>query len=210
MIGPNGSGKTTLLKTIAQILKPIAGTIESQINDKPIYLSANQFIQDGLTVHDLLDLFETKNSKWFSDQLLSNLHVHHLINESVAHISSGERQRVLLACVLGHPSDFVILDEPLSFLDWHHSFTLFDLIQSQRLKRFFLIANHNLEWSLKFNQTSTWVLHQKSLVLEGSTESVLTSPKLMEIFKIKTKITDNEIDKTKHLMIAQFKENSND
>ncbi len=212
--GPNGSGKSTLLKTIAGILKPQSGEVffesykliyTSDPTKRPIFLGSSQLIQEGLKVTDLLDLFETKNSKWMSDELLNDLNISNLIDKNIEQLSSGERQRVLLACALGHPSNLVILDEPLSFLDWQHALQLQNIILKMSSTRTFLISNHNLDWSLKFRDGATWVLYQNELKLQGKTADVLVDLQFMEIFKIRTQITDNPLDKSQHLVIAMSK-----
>lgn len=191
LIGPNGSGKTTLLKTLSHILRPFEGIISTE--DVPVYLTSDLQIQSGLTGNDLLDLYNAKNSKWFSEDLINTLEIKDLLNVPLENLSSGERQRMILLAVLSHPSNTVFLDEPLTHLDWNFSLKLKSILNIQMKKqRSFLISNHDLNWSLSFEQSQTWVLFKKAIFLKNTTESVLNDIKLQEVFKIKTEIIFNQ------------------
>ncbi len=202
MIGPNGTGKTTLMKTLVGVLPTKGG----RVNTKPCaYLPAQHTIQPGVTGQDIFELYDGNKSKWHSDDVLHVLGTKKLMNRRIENLSSGELQRVLLTSVLSNPASLVLLDEPLTYLDWNYSLRVADLIQNQIQKgRHFVISNHNLSWCLRFKTSQTWVLYQNGVVLDGSTETILKHPKLMEIFKVKTEITDNPIDQTKILAISKY------
>lgn len=190
LIGPNGSGKTSLLKTLSQIIAPFAGSIT--LDNSPVYLPSNINLQSGLTGNDLLDLYGAKNSKWADEKLLDFFEVRSLLTTSLDILSAGEIQRIFLCAVLSNPSQIVLLDEPLSHLDWNFSLKLKKiLIEQSENGRSFLISNHDLNWALNFSNTQTWVLFQSSIFLKNSTESVLNDIKLQNVFKIKTEIINS-------------------
>lgn len=202
VIGPNGTGKTTLMKTLAGVLPPRSGLC-------PIiqcsYLPAQHAIQPGVTGHDIFELYDGDKSKWSNKKIQGALGSEILMDKKIEHLSSGELQRVLLTSVLSHPADVVLLDEPLTYLDWNYSLRLADLINNHFMSgRKFIISNHNLGWCLRFKTSQTWVLYQNGVILDGATETLLKHPKLMEIFKVKTEITDNPIDQTKLLAISKY------
>lgn len=205
LIGPNGSGKTSLLKSLAQIMPALRGVISA--SDSPIYLSADFQLQHGLSGHDILDLYGSKNSPWFDNEILKSLEVTNLLNSPLDSLSNGERQRILICAVLSNKSSIVFLDEPLNHLDWNFSLKLKKILQNQSSKgRTFLISNHDLNWALSFSdspeETQTWVLFKKSIFLKNSTESVLNDIKLQEVFRIKTEIIQipTEGSKTKKII----------
>jgi iron complex transport system ATP-binding protein len=182
LVGPNGSGKTSLLKALGGILKPKKG--EVQTTEEPVYLSSQFYLQNGLTGHDLFDLYDIRNSKWPKTDELA---IDGLLSRPLETLSSGERQRVLLSAVLFHKSSVVLLDEPLSHLDWNFSLKLKQIIDTQtKMGRSFIISNHDLHWILNFDEAKTWVLFEKTIVLKGSTKAVFNDIKLRDVFKIKT------------------------
>lgn len=191
LIGPNGSGKTTLLKTLSQIIPAKSGITST--SDSPVYLSSEFHLQSGLTGNDLLDLYAGKASKWFDKSLLETFEVQNLMDTPLDSLSSGEKQRLLLVAILSHKSSIVFLDEPLNHLDWNFSLKLKRIIQMQSSKgRAFLISNHDLNWSLNFSNTQTWVLFRKSIFLKNSTDSVLNDIKLQEVFHIKSEVITSQ------------------
>ncbi len=195
LLGPNGSGKTTLLKTLSEIIEPLDGEIIS--DSDVIFLTTDPKIQDGITGNDLLDLYQTKNSKWDTKNLLEYMDAKKLLSVPFERLSSGERQRVLVCAVLLNKAPLAIMDEPLSHLDWNYSLKLKKVIIAQsKLGRKFFISNHDLNWALSFTddslQTQTWVLHNQSIFLKGSTESVLGDIKLQDVFKVKIEIIDSK------------------
>ena len=116
---PNGWGKTTLMEAIAGILPIEQGEIRFNgvlVNSLPIWErirlgisilhSRNSYFK-SLTVSEVFDL---------SSSSLNNLCLADgIFNNKVSSLSSGERQKVCLACL--RPSQFVIYDEPFSALD---------------------------------------------------------------------------------------------
>lgn len=191
LIGPNGSGKSALLKTLSQVILPKSGVISSE--EHPVYLSADYHFQPGLTGNDLLDLYGYKNSPWFDGELLDLFEVKNLLQLPLETLSSGERQRIYICSALSHKSSLVLMDEPLNHLDWNFSLKLKSiLLRHTQRGRAFLISNHDLNWSLSFEKTQTWVLFKKSIFLKNATESVLADVNLQEVFKIKTEIISNQ------------------
>lgn len=195
LIGPNGSGKTTLLKTLSEIIEPLSGSIE--LDSHSIFLNTEPQIQDGITGNDLLDLYQTKNSKWDTKNLLEYFETKNLLTTPIEKLSSGERQRILLCAVLLNKSKWALMDEPLNHLDWNYSLKLKNIIIEQsKLGRNFLISNHDLNWALSFSdnniETQTWVLHNQAIFFKGSTETVMNDIKLQSVFKIKIEVINSK------------------
>src|SRR5690606_26340001 len=188
ILGPNGSGKSTLLRTFAGLLSPLKGEVLFQNHslkkvlgpqNRPAYLPPKNQIQHGVTGEDLLDLFEAKHSPFFSKALLEELNVEHLLKTPLQALSSGESQRVLLATVLSHPSSFVILDEPLTHLDWSHGFTLERIVKNMGSQgRGFLMTSHDLNWALLFSGARSLVLSKGRVLVDAPIESSLTHSKV--------------------------------
>ncbi len=108
LTGINGAGKSTLLKVISGQTEPAAGTCLLGPSVRAGYFS--QYSSDLLNPEH--SIYEEVAAR--------------LPNETIGYIKSligsfqfsgGEKSRVVLACLLAQPVNFLILDEPTNHLD---------------------------------------------------------------------------------------------
>ena len=133
LLGPSGIGKTTILRTIAGLEKINSGKIV--LNDRllsskekhvePEKRNISLAFQDNslfphYTVLENISFGAERNKrkkKLKIDDVVSFLHLDHIINKYPHQISSGEAQRASLARSLLSMPDLLLLDEPLSNVD---------------------------------------------------------------------------------------------
>ncbi len=123
VLGRNGVGKTTLLKILSGALKPAGGTVEISDNVAFNYVDQervalndeNSVLEEIGEGYDFIQLGKDKITIWaylkrflFSDER---------IKTKVGWLSGGERSRLMLAKILKHGGNFIILDEPTNDLD---------------------------------------------------------------------------------------------
>lgn len=156
LVGDNGSGKTTLLKSIVG-LKKYQGSLKlgeaevrnsiSIIRQKVGVLFADideQFIAP--TVEDEIELSVINNPlrKNISAEIMKEFNITHLARKNPFDLSSGEKQRVLLAAlIIKHPK-CLLLDEPTKELDRKMVSSLIDIIKSLNIT--ILFASHDQEF----------------------------------------------------------------
>lgn len=125
IIGPNGGGKSTLVKSILNLVKPSAGTID--ITTKKIgYLpqTLNSKSNFPITVSEVIysgfnnqRLFVSKKDHELIDKWLIEMDLLDYKNEMMATLSGGQQQRVFfIRSIISNP-EILILDEPTSALD---------------------------------------------------------------------------------------------
>ena len=139
VLGRNGSGKTSLLRAIAG-LDPTTGTIrvneatwlESSSNvvvptrkRRLGYVSQTPKLFSYLNVHQNLQFanqLANKRTRSSSKETLSDLierfELQPLLSRNPTTLSGGETSRVALARALVSEPDLLLLDEPLSTIDW--------------------------------------------------------------------------------------------
>jgi iron complex transport system ATP-binding protein len=135
VIGPNGSGKTTLMDAIAGLIEPLAGTIEVRARaeggtERISYVLQTTAVNASLpiTVREVVTM-----GRYAGRSLLSRLDaadrgavevamrragVLDFAGKHLGELSGGERQRVFVAQGLAQEHDLLLLDEPLTGIDF--------------------------------------------------------------------------------------------
>jgi ABC-type Fe3+/spermidine/putrescine transport system ATPase subunit len=155
LLGPNGSGKTTLLNLIMGTIKADSGEIK--LHGKLALFSPEQTssvlnVQKFLTTSIELDIDEEKKIQLARD-LADTFEFTFQLRQNLNELSSGQRQKVLLARELINRPTMLLMDEPFAHLD---PFTrkdilaaLFRYIRSQGTT--VLWVTHDLEEALRFS-----------------------------------------------------------
>jgi energy-coupling factor transport system ATP-binding protein len=140
LVGPNGSGKTTLAKLAAGLLEPAAGTVERR--GRASYLS-----QDPgryLVKERVLEEVALAASERRAREALAEVGLTGLASRHPRDLSSGERERLALACVLATDPDLLVLDEPTRGIDPERKHALAGLLRAGSAGRATLVATHDL------------------------------------------------------------------
>jgi len=133
LLGPSGCGKTTLLRTIAGFLDPTRGKLaldgEDLLSRPPYQRPVNTVFQSyalfpHMTVAENiafgLEMLKKPKAqiKATVDEMLDLVQMAPMADRKTARISGGQQQRVALARALAPRPKVLLLDEPLSALDF--------------------------------------------------------------------------------------------
>lgn len=151
LIGNNGSGKSILLKILAGELKPIKGIVKA--DPMPYYVPQlfgqfnNQTIAQALGVEEKLSALNDILGGNVTDENLTRLNddwaIEDRCREAFAHwglhgvslkqkvetLSGGQKTKVLLAGIIIHRPETVLLDEPSNHLDTESRELLYNYIK---------------------------------------------------------------------------------
>lgn len=118
-IGPNGIGKTTLIKTIAKLLKPLAGNVHYGANLSIGYYDQKQaeFSSNNTVLEELWQYYPTMPEKEIRTVLGRFLFVQDDVKKIINDLSGGEKARLQLAKLSLENHNVLILDEPTNHLD---------------------------------------------------------------------------------------------
>jgi len=143
LFGESGAGKTSILRMIAGLLDPDYGRIEvdeelwfdkaQKINVKPQKRSIGFVFQDyalfpNMTVKENLLYAAGNNNLSYISELIEIIEIGNLENRKPDTLSGGQKQRVALARALVRHPKVLMLDEPLSALDYQMRRKLQDYI----------------------------------------------------------------------------------
>jgi energy-coupling factor transporter ATP-binding protein EcfA2 len=118
VVGSNGSGKTTLLRSIAGLLTPIAGAVETVV-ERVAYVPQNPGALLHLpTLRAEVELTARRlGAPGPLDALLESFGLATVADRYPRDLSSGQRQRGALAAALAGAPHLALLDEPTRGMD---------------------------------------------------------------------------------------------
>jgi len=222
LLGPNGAGKSTLLGLLAGVLRPGAGAIRVGESDpgalsrasaarRVVYLpsraeapadySALELVLMGRYPFGRGLLSDRPADVALARDALAKVDALAFAERSAAELSSGERQRVLLARLLcqatpGAPdgAGLLLLDEPTSAQDLAHRLSLFSLLRglAEAEQRVVLVASHAINAAAR-HAHRILVLREGRLLSSGPPGEVLTQPLLREAFGVEALIGQAEV-----------------
>lgn len=199
IIGKNGAGKTTLIRAILNEI-PHEGTIEfkdvrnNRFSDLKIgYVPQHLNIAKNTptSVYDLFASYVSRvpvflhKSKRVEKKILEQLErfeAQDLINKPVCDLSGGQLQRVMLSIATLPAPNLLILDEPVSGIDYNGMELFYKNIDY--LKKNYdlavILVSHDLEYVMKY--ADRVVLLNTTIEKEGKPEEVLSSKEFKETF----------------------------
>ena len=137
VVGPNGSGKSTLLKTTVGILPLLSGQILVDNTDistlsRKDYAKRISYLAQGNGVPDMTVMqlvlhgrfphlsYPRKygnKDKAIAKNALEQMGISELCDRPLTSLSGGMRQKTYIAMALTQDTDYVLLDEPTTYLD---------------------------------------------------------------------------------------------
>ncbi len=150
LIGPNGAGKSTVIKAISGLIPASGGRViflGRNINDyrkkdlavemsvvNPIIgeipgFSVKLFLSFGL--FPLRKLFSSdKDVELIVEDMASLCGIEHLMERPISELSAGEFQLVQISRALIQNRNILLLDEPVSNLDYRHMIQVMDILST--------------------------------------------------------------------------------
>lgn len=173
IVGENGSGKSTLIKALLG-QKPVhSGKIifngfeKSNIGYLPQQTQVQRDFPASVFEVVLQGCLKKSNSPFFNreqkqmaNDAILRLGINGIKNKSYRELSGGQQQRVLLCRALCAAKDLIVLDEPVSGLDFAATVKMYDIITELNKEDNVtaIMVSHDINSALKY---CTHVLHIK-------------------------------------------------
>lgn len=213
IIGVNGCGKSTLLKTIPGILPLSCGEIfidgvfaqsmtKTEIAKKISYLAQNKNTPD-MTVEQMVlhgrfpHLSYPRRYKDTDREIVRKsmdmVGISHLKDVPLCQLSGGMRQTAFIAMALAQDTDYILLDEPTTYLDICHQLQLMELLKKlARNGKGIITVMHDLPLAFDFSDTIT-AINNGTVIISETPDKISASPLIKEIFGVNIKInSDNK------------------
>jgi urea transport system ATP-binding protein len=210
VIGPNGAGKTTLLDVISGRVKPDQGRLIFGHATDLLPLGIEEIAGLGigrkfqtpsvfvnLTVWENVELslrrarrgvfatlFAREGGSEERDRIAATLDAIGLgaraawLAGTLAH---GERQWLEIGMVMAQEPELLLVDEPVAGLTDEETARTGELLEAIAADRAVLVIEHDMEFVRQIACRVT-VLHQGSVLCEGSVDQVQMDPRVLEVY----------------------------
>lgn len=228
IIGPNGSGKSTLLRLMSRALTPQQGDIffEGQniqeihlkkLYQKMAFVSQNSWTGLSFSVFEMVLMgriphlnrlqLETKKDLAVAQQALVLTGTQEFKNKRVDELSSGERQRVMIAKALAQEPILLFLDEPTSNLDIGHQIQILDLLKALngQNKLTVVLVLHDLNLASEYCDRLI-LLDHGVICRRGTPIDVLTYQNIEEVYKTVVVVKTNPMSGKPYIILVPGEE----
>ncbi len=211
IIGPNGAGKSTLVKIICKQIKANQGSVFYGEKDLETFsigelarvravLSQNIELTFPLTVREIVMMGRyphysgkpTQKDELACEEAMRFFDVLDMANRNYVTLSGGEKQRVHFARIvsqiwypLTNSHRYLILDEPLTFLDVRYQFDFMNKVLELLKSKDMLVIGvvHDLNLAAKF-AGKIILLNQGRVLASGEVKEVLTKENVKKAYQL--------------------------
>ena len=208
VIGPNGAGKTTMMDIITGKTRPDSGTAFFGQKIDLLRLSESEVAEIGIgrkfqkptvfehhTVFENLELAMAGDKRVFStlfarhsgeqrDRIGEVLGIiglgEHAYREAGA-LSHGQKQWLEIGMLLMQDPHLLLVDEPVAGMTHQEMDRTAELLLSLEGKHSVVVVEHDMDFVRSIAKRVT-VLHQGSVLAEGSMDEVQNDPKVVEVY----------------------------
>ncbi|WP_020559494.1 urea ABC transporter ATP-binding protein UrtD [Thiofilum flexile] len=208
IIGPNGAGKTTMMDIITGKTKPDSGqawfgqTIDLLKMTEPEIANAGigrkfqkPTVFESHTVAENLELAMHGNkSVWYSlkakltgtqqfliDDTLRTIGLTEHYYRPAGALSHGQKQWLEIGMLLVQEPHLMLVDEPVAGMTHQEMDRTAELLVSLAGERSVVVVEHDMEFVRSIADKVT-VLHQGSVLAEGSMDEVQNDPRVIEVY----------------------------
>ena len=212
IIGVNGCGKSTLLKTIIGILPTYGGSItidgmdksllhRNEIAKKISYLAQWKSTPD-MTVEQMvlhgrfpyLSIRRRYNEKdrEIAREAMKSVDILQYADSPLYTLSGGMRQSAYIAMALAQGTDYILLDEPTTYLDIAHQLELMNMLKGLRdAGKGIITVLHDIPMAFNFSD-KLLVVDKGCIRSQGDPEKIAEESVLEDVFRVSLKRSEGK------------------
>ena len=207
VIGPNGSGKSTLLRVIGGVARPSSGCVlwggqdigslsPRQAAQLVAAVGASEVVVFPFSVEETVLMGRSPHLRFLASETsldvakaheaMERTGVAHLAGRRITALSSGERQRVLIARALAQEPRALLLDEPTAHLDVNFQVEIMELVQALAHESGIttIAVLHDLNLAGRYCDRIT-MLSSGQVAACGAPGEVLTEEHLLDVYGVR-------------------------
>lgn len=217
LIGPNGCGKSTMMKCISKLHTDWTGsiTIDGASTDNMKAMDIAKMVANvpaepgptfGMSLMDLVMLgrYPFVNRVWWESpddekvvrEALKTFGLDHYRRKQVSLLSSGEKQRALIAKAYVQEPKLMLVDEPTSHLDMKYKLEVMEYLQKMaRNDMTILVAEHDISLMARYCDVCI-IMKKGNIVTIGDPKKVITEDLIREVYEVDARVgldVDGEI-----------------
>ncbi len=203
LLGPNGTGKSTLMKLFLGLLSPKSGEVllkgkalqSYSIKERALHVSyvpQSTQVAFAFCALDIVVMGRIAFESWFQKPsktdrdlaraAMERLGILHLEKRTFQTLSGGEKQLVLIARSLAQGAKILVMDEPVSGLDYGNQLRLLETIMKLSKEGYtFLKSTHFPEHALMLGG-STYALKNGGIFACGKSTEVINEELINSLY----------------------------
>lgn len=208
IIGPNGAGKTTMMDIITGKTRPDEGLVYFGQTMNLLKMSEPEIANAGIgrkfqkpTVFENHSVFENLELSMHGDkrvfstliaslsgeqidwigQVLEQIGLKDNARQRAGALSHGQKQWLEIGMLLMQKPRLLLVDEPVAGMTHQEMDKTGELLTSLAGKHSVVLVEHDMDFVRSIAQKVT-VLHQGSVLAEGSMEQVQNDPRVVEVY----------------------------
>ncbi len=208
IIGPNGAGKTTMMDIITGKTRPDSGRVWFGQNIDLLRLNEPQIVHAGIgrkfqkptvfeqqRVFDNLELAMAGDKGVWStlfarlqpaqreaiEQVLETIGLQEHRWQLAGSLSHGQKQWLEIGMLLMQNPHLLLVDEPVAGMTHQEMDRTAELLTGLAGKHTVVVVEHDMDFVRSIARKVT-VLHQGSVLAEGSMEEVQSDPRVVEVY----------------------------
>lgn len=208
VIGPNGCGKTTLLQCLNGVSHVTSGTIMLEGEDflklapkerakRLAFLPQVRTVIPAIPVRTLVEhgrfpylgfaRRKTSQDVEIVQKAMELAGVSEYAEQYVDTLSGGIRQRAFFAMILAQDCDYIVLDEPVTYLDIQGQREFLKLMELMRRQNKTIISVlHDLQQALRISDKIV-VMKDRKIIAAATPEECMKQHVIEEVFQTKCK-----------------------
>lgn len=211
VIGTNGCGKSTLLRAALGLISPSGGSVildgadistltRNEIARKISYLSQGKSVPDmtveQLVLHGRFPYLSYPRRYSAADReiaraAMDTVGILPLASFRLETLSGGMRQNAYIAMALSQNTDYILLDEPTTYLDIAHQLDLMHLLKKlAQSGKCVITVTHELPLAFEFSDELV-LINGGTVASHTTPESLITEEILHTAFKVRLRRLDS-------------------